>query len=472
MPNFNDEKFLSSTSKYYNTHSGEEYNSYIESISKYIYDRSTKRSGAKSVTFQVTESCNLKCSYCYQICKSAEKLKIEDAKKFIDILLSDDKKINNYLNKDNTNCVIIDFIGGEPLLEVDLIDQILNYFFKRCIELNHPWMYNFMISIGTNGTLYFTDKVQRFLDKYKGRVSLAITVDGNKKLHDSCRLFHDGKGSYDIASKAAVDWMKRTGSGSTKLTIAPENVMYLSDAIKNMISLGFTVINENCVYEDVWKIEHARTLYSQLKDLTDYLLDNDLEDKIAIRLFSPRDCVPMDKEENNNWCGGDGQMVAVDVRGDIFNCVRYMKSALGNDAEPLRIGNVNTGIGCCSKDRCNICEMHSITRRSQSTDKCFYCPIAAGCGWCTAYNYQHTGSVNKRVTSICDTHTAEALANNYFWNSLLIKHGEVDRKPLHVPKEWALKIISEHEYEMIRSKSCSDELYEKDWYDQFIPKEN
>ena len=121
-------------------------------------------------------------------------------------------------------------------------------------------MYNFMISVGTNGTLYFTDKVQKFLKKYEGRVSLAITVDGNKSLHDSCRVFHDGSGSYDIASKAAVDWMKRTGSGSTKLTIAPENVMYLSDAVKNMINLGFTNVNENCVYEDVWKLEDAQEL--------------------------------------------------------------------------------------------------------------------------------------------------------------------------------------------------------------------
>lgn len=463
-----DNKTLSVMNKYYNNKKDEDYNTYLSRMSDYIFENGKgKGVNSKSVTFQVTESCNLNCSYCYQTCKSSTRLKINDAKKFIDILLSDDTSRNDYLNHSNTSAIIIDFIGGEPFLEVELIDQIISYFLKKCIELNHPWMYNFMISVGTNGTLYFTDKVQKFLNKYKGRVSLAITVDGNKELHDSCRVFYNGNGSYDIASKAAVDWMNKTGMGATKLTIAPENVMFLSDAIKNMINLGFTNISENCVFEDVWKVEHATELYKQLKNLADYLLDNNLEEKIAIRLFEPNSYKPMDPSENGNWCGGNGQMLALDVRGDIFNCVRYMQSALGGKRDPLRIGDVEHGIGCCAKDRCNICSMQSITRRSQSTDKCFNCPIAAGCGWCSAYNYQHTGSVNERVTSTCDTHTAEALANNYYWNKLLIKHNEDVRAPLFVPKEWAEKIIGLEEYEMIRSLSKSDAIIESEWYDKF-----
>ena len=203
--------------KYYNNKKDEDYNTYLSMMSDYIFENGKgKGVNSKSVTFQVTESCNLNCSYCYQTCKSSTRLKINDAKKFIDILLSDDTSRNDYLNHSNTSAIIIDFIGGEPFLEVELIDQIISYFLKKCIELNHPWMYNFMISVGTNGTLYFTDKVQKFLNKYKGRVSLAITVDGNKELHDSCRVFYNGNGSYDVASKAAVDWMNKTGMGATK----------------------------------------------------------------------------------------------------------------------------------------------------------------------------------------------------------------------------------------------------------------
>ena len=186
--------------KYYNSKKDEDYNTYLSRMSDYIFENGTgKGVNSKSVTFQVTESCNLNCSYCYQTCKSSTRFTLNDAKKFIDILLSDDTSRNDYLNHSNTSAIIIDFIGGEPFLEVELIDQIISYFLKKCIELNHPWMYNFMISVGTNGTLYFTDKVQKFLNKYKGRVSLAITVDGNKELHDSCRVFYNGNGSNDVS---------------------------------------------------------------------------------------------------------------------------------------------------------------------------------------------------------------------------------------------------------------------------------
>ena len=71
-----------------------------------------------------------------------------------------------------------------------------------------------------------------------------------------------------------------------------------------------------------------------------------------------------------------------------------------------------------------------ITRRSQSTDECFNCPIAGGCAWCSAYNYQITGTPDKRVTYICVMHKARVLANEYYWHLL----GE--EYAVEVPPEW------------------------------------
>ena len=81
------------------------------------------------------------------------------------------------------------FIGGEPLLEIDLIDYFMRYFRQKAVELNHRWAIHYMISISTNGILYNNPKVQQFIRKNQGRLSLTITIDGNKELHDSCRLF-------------------------------------------------------------------------------------------------------------------------------------------------------------------------------------------------------------------------------------------------------------------------------------------
>ena len=149
-------------------------------------------------------------------------------------------------------------------------------------------------------------------------------------------------------------------------------------------------------------------------------------------------------------CGGVGYMLALDYKGDLYPCLRYMESSLGDSRKPLIIGNIYDGIASkqCEKD-CLKC-LNAITRRSQSTDECFYCPIADGCSWCTANNFQETGSPDKRVTHICEMHKARSLANVYYWNKYYIKNNIDKVFEMHCPEEWALKIISKDEYEMLK----------------------
>ena len=100
-----------------------------DSLIRYYPDEQHKL--ARTITFQVTDDCNLCCSYCYQINKGHHKMPFEVAKKLVDKLLDNEKNsINNYIKFDKTIGVILDFIGGEPLLEIDLIDQIIDYFIK------------------------------------------------------------------------------------------------------------------------------------------------------------------------------------------------------------------------------------------------------------------------------------------------------------------------------------------------------
>lgn len=74
------------------------------------------------VTFQVTDACNLCCSYCYQINKGQHRMSFETAKKFIDMLLDNDETTRLYMDTRAKKGVTIDFIGGEPFLEVELMD--------------------------------------------------------------------------------------------------------------------------------------------------------------------------------------------------------------------------------------------------------------------------------------------------------------------------------------------------------------
>lgn len=426
---------------------------YPEIHGKTIEDRILSR----TVTFQVTDACNLFCTYCYQINKGIRRMKFETAKKFIDMLLNGDKRLLGYVDVETSPGIILEFIGGEPFLEVELIDKICDYFYDTAIELEHPWAEKFCISICSNGVLGMSPKVQAFINKWERHLSYSITIDGNKELHDSCRVFEDGSGSYDLAVKAAKDWMDRGGYMGSKITIAPANLPYMKDAILHMVELGYDEINANVVYEEGWTVEHARDYYKQLKEIADYWINNNLVETHYLALFDDAFFVPMDKTDNDNWCGGvNSLMLSIDPDGYLYPCIRYMESSLGSDIEPVRIGHVDTGIAQCESCRKCLDMVSNITRRSQSTDECFNCPIAKGCSWCSAYNYQVSGSVNHRVTYICEMHKARSLANVYFWNKYYRDIDSDKRFPLYCPDEWALNIVSQEELDMLKALASED----------------
>ncbi len=409
----------------------------------------------QTVTFQVTDDCNLACTYCYQTHKGKRRMNFETGKKMVDLLLSGEKGMGEYINPIKSPGLILDFIGGEPLLEAKLIDQICTYAINRMIELNHPWLMKTMFSICSNGVLYHEPEVQALLNKWKNRLSFSVTVDGNKELHDSCRVFPDGRPSYDLAVSAAKDWMDKGNYMGSKITIAPENVMHVYDAIVHMINLGYTEINANCVYEKGWKPIHATVLFNEMMRLANYFLENDMDFETGYycSLFEEDFFHPKEETDLQNWCGGNGVMLSVDPDGIIYPCLRYMESSLSGQQEPYSIGDVNQGICQCDCHKCRVECLKKIDRRTQSTDKCFYCPIAEGCSWCTAYNYQIFGTPDARATYICAMHQARALANAYFWNRYYKKYRIKKRMKIYVPKEWALNIIPETVWEMLKEEA-------------------
>ena len=404
------------------------------------------RKRARVITFQVTEDCNLRCTYCYQGAKTKRKMTLETGKRIVDLILENNDKLDAYIASRDIAGVTLDFIGGEPFLEVELIDSIMDYFVERAFELQHPLATRFKISISTNGTLYFSEPVQRFIQKWHRHLSLSVSVDGNKALHDACRVFPDGSGSYDLALAAALDYRAKYGYIGSKMTIAPGNVAYIADAVGEMLDNGYSEIFLNCIFEEGWTIDHARTLYKQLKALADRLLATD--DPAYLSIFDDWIGHPMSEDDNQNWCGGTGSMLAFDPDGKAYPCIRYMPSSLNGQQPPLTIGNLEDGVCVCERDCQTACMLNSITRRSQSTDACWNCPIASGCAWCSGYNYQVFGTPNKRATFICVMHRARVLANCYYWNSLYRQQNLPTRYALDIPELWGREIVGD-EYDAL-----------------------
>ena len=404
-----------------------------------------------TVTFQVTDACNLKCSYCYQINKGNHTISLDTAKKFIDLLLENNEQTQQYINTFSSKGVILEFIGGEPLLEINLIDQIIKYFRKRTLELNHPWQQNWRIGISSNGTLYFQKDFQNFIKKYFNFLSFSISIDGNKELHDSCRVFPDGSGSYDIAIKAARHFKNYWhGTLGSKITLSPQNIKYTSNAIINFIKEGYTDIYANCIFEKGWNNMHAQIYYNELIILANYIFANNLENKIQISLFNDFFFHPKDINDLDNWCGGNGRMIAINYTGNIYPCLRFMESSLGTNISPIICGNISDGL--MPNEDCQKCikQLKSVNRINQSTQECIDCPIAEGCAWCQAYNYQDSGTFFHRATYICCMHKARALANVYYWNLYYRKNNINKRFKLYLSNVEALKIIDDIDLQILK----------------------
>lgn len=400
-------------------------------------------------TFQTTESCSLNCTYCYQFNKSAMRMNFDTAKKFIDELLADHY---GYINRYNSPAIIIEFIGGEPLLEICLTRKIYEYFLDQCYEMNHPWFTMHRLSICSNGLQYFDDDVQDFFKEYASNVSFNISIDGNKELHDACRIQPNGEGSYDIDMMALDHYNAHyTPERNSKMTLAPQNMKYLFDSVVSFIDNGMTCINLNCVFEEGWNQETAALEYEQLKKLADYILDKDLE-HLYIAIFNERQEDMQSKYSDGTFCGGTGSMLALRPNGQFYPCIRYMPTSVGDEVKDLCIGDIDSGFIGREQGSEVLSMMDRVTRRSAVTDICYDCPIGNDCASCSALGHALFGTPNKKATFICIQMIAEALANVYYWNLLNIKKPQykLGVRKNNVPDEWSLLVIDSDELDFLK----------------------
>lgn len=411
---------------------------------------------SRNITFQVTERCNLACTYCYQIHKTPKVMSWEVAKACVDSLFTMYHENTSTFINENTEFLVLDFIGGEPLLEAALIEKILTYFMDKALIENPTWAKTWKASMSSNGVLYDTPEVKHLFNKFDSRISFNVSIDGEKEMHDKCRVFPDGSGSFDIAHAAqrAYD-STHPNSTSTKVTISPENMALLSQTIKYYIKEGYTYIHANTIYEPDWTSKDAQLFYKKLCEIADILLS--LDNFIDITLFEPTFFRPkQDKEQT--WCGGYDSMLAFDTEGNMYPCVRYMESSLGTDAPPVIIGDAWHGLYYTKEQQ----EIHKClactTWWSQNDDECHNCPIAEGCADCAAEGYQHFGQFNKRhKLGSCWVHRARSLANVYYWNKVARRIGSNVRMPRNLPDDIALQIISKEELEKLDKLTMVEE---------------
>lgn len=371
-----------------------------------------KSGASKTITFIVTKDCQLACKYCYLVGKnSKERMPFEVAKKAIDYIL-------NHENEMLEESVVFDFIGGEPFLEIELIDKVCDYIKTEMFRLNHHWFNSFRFSFSTNGINYHEKKIQDFINKNRNHLSIGITIDGTQMKHDLNRVYKiSSKGSYQDVVKNIPLWLQQFPNAATKVTISSPDIPYISESVIHLYSLGIHEVNINCVFEDVWKEGDDKAYESELLKLADIIIDNDYYKDYVCSFFSETIGKPLDKvKENQNWCGA-GRMLSVDAAGKFYPCTRFAQYSL-RDKKECVIGDIENGI-----DYNKLRPFLSLDRCTQSTNECVDCEVAGGCAWCQGENYDaaDTYTFFQRATAICKMHKARVRANNYYWNKLYRK---------------------------------------------------
>lgn len=375
-------------------------------------DKGWKVSSSKSITFIVTKDCQLACKYCYLVGKNdKERMSLDVAKKAVDYILN-----NNEIQDES---VIWDFIGGEPFLEIDLIDQICDYIKEEMFRLQHHWFNSYRFSFSTNGINYHTEKVQNFIKKNINHLSIGITIDGTKQKHDLNRVWKGSKnmGSYEDVVKNIPLWRSQFPNTGTKVTISSNDIPYICESVLHLYSLGIHEVNINVVFEDVWKEGDDIIFEEQLIKIADYIIENGYYTDYVCSFFNEHLGKPLHpKYDNGNFCGA-GKMLAVDAVGNFYPCIRFAQYSL-RDKEAWIIGNIYEGI-----DKNKLRPFLTLDRCTQSTPECFNCEVSQGCAWCQGENFDaaHTHTVFERATAICKMHKARVRANNYYWNKLYRK---------------------------------------------------
>lgn len=389
-----------------------------------------KEGRSKNITFIVTKDCQLACKYCYQVGKNnSERMSWEIAKKAIDYILAHEMSFPE-------ESVVWDFIGGEPFLEIDLIDKICDYIKCEMYRIDHHWFNSYRFSFSTNGINYDNEKVQQFIKKNHNHLSIGITIDGTKRKHDLNRIWKDSnsKGSYEDVVRNIPLWLEQYPNAATKVTISSADIPYIKESVLHLFSLGITGVNINVVFEDVWKEGDDILFEEELISLADAIIDNNLYQDYICSFFMEGIGKPMDNDKDNqNWCGA-GKMLAIDAKGNFYPCLRFASYSL-RDKGPIIIGNVQEGINM------NILRPFiTLDRTTQSPQKCIECEVASGCAWCQGENYDaaETDTIYQRSTAICKMHKARVRANNYYWNKLFRKlelEGKREEFEINRPKQ-------------------------------------
>ncbi len=331
----------------------------------------------KALCIHIAHTCNLNCEYCFasQGKYHGERavMSFEVGKKALDFLIA---------NSGSRRNLEVDFFGGEPLMNFDVVKQMVEY--ARSIEKEHNK--NFRFTLTTNGLL-IDDEVIDFANREMSNVVLSL--DGRKEIHDRYRVDYAGNGSWDRIVPKFQKLVESRGGKNYYMrgTFTHANPDFLKD-IEKMLELGFTELSMEpvvCSADDPSALteEDLPIVLEQYERLAELMLSREREGKPFTFYHYMIDltggpCI----YKRISGCGSGTEYMAVTPWGDLYPCHQFVGE------EKFKLGNIYDGVTNhevqCEFANCNV----------YAHPECRDCWARLYCsGGCAANAYHSTGSV-------------------------------------------------------------------------------
>lgn len=354
-----------------------------------VYAEQMVASPIKAMCLNVSHDCNLRCEYCFAGKGDYEQgrmvMTAETGRAAIDFLLAHSKGRQN---------LEVDFFGGEPLMNFDVVKQVVEY--ARSKEQEHDK--NFRFTITTNGLLLDDDKIA-YINREMS--NMVLSLDGRQDVNDRVRARVDGRGCYDKIVpnyQRLVEARRKSDKREyyVRGTFTKYNKDFAQDALA-LASLGFDQISIEPVVSAPTQ-PYALTdadlseIFAEYERLADILYDaNERGDGFNFFHYmldlDQGPCVI----KRLRGCGCGNEYVAITPDGDIYPCHQF----IGH--ENWKMGSLKDG----SLDH-DMKKMFSQTSVYQK-DACRECWAKFYCsGGCNANNMQYEGDVRKPLKLSCD----------------------------------------------------------------------
>ena len=352
----------------------------------YVFDFKKRRTVVKALCLHIAHDCNLACRYCFagegEYHGKRALMSFEAGKKALDFLVA---------NSGNRVNLEVDFFGGEPLMNWDVVKRLVEY--GRSLE--QPNNKRFRFTLTTNGVL-LNDEILEFANREMSNIVLSI--DGRKEIHDRMRPFRGGQGSYDLIvpkfrrvaeSRGQMNYYVR-GTFTHNNPDFSQDVLHLADLGFQQISVEPVVAGPEADYaireEDLPKLkeEYDRLAAEMLKRRREgkgfqffhFMIDLEGGPCVAKRL---------------SGCGSGTEYLAVTPWGDLYPCHQFVgneKFLMGNVEEGILREDIRDQFKCCNvyaKEKCRDCFAR------------FYCS-----GGCAANAYNFHGDINGTYDVGCE----------------------------------------------------------------------